>query len=186
MPGLNIIKYFISSTSTDRRKARESLTGALHEADYSEKVFADEPGLFLAATKHPAYPIRTIENRDFLVCLEGAVYNRFQDLLDREMIQVAQTISGWESGSGERLADWLKSADGEFFICIKVKKDGTLYLLNDSLGLLPVYYRQEKTRFILARDIKFISNLINDIRLDRFALAQNLIFNFNLAEKNAV
>jgi len=179
MPGLSFVHSF-PPFSLEGFQYEGLLDSLKYRADYERLTLLNETKIFLGATKHSSYPVRIIEDNDFYVCLDGVIYGHTDKSLRNELLQIAKTVSENKQNCLEDIYRWLKGADGEFVIFIRDVKNGNIHILNDLLGLLPCYFLSEKKRFIFSREISFLINLINEIRFDKFALAQHLIFDFTL------
>ena len=183
MPGLSLAHNFTSHGKLDLPRTEASLAGLLHRPVYQNRTLLSQDDLFLAATTHPAYPITELQDQDFHICLDGAIYHHSQEDLSRELFQVARIISQDGQAALSQLARWLKDTDGEFVIFIREKKTGRIHLLNDLLGLLPCFYRLADDCLYFSRDVRFITGLVDDVAFDRLAMAQYLILGYNLGRK---
>ena len=63
------------------------------------------------------------------------------------------------------------------------KPSRSLYILNDMLGRLPVYYFQCVNKLILSRELRFIEALNGRRDIDRMAIAQYLLFRYPLGNR---
>jgi len=183
MPGINLIHYFHKQPDKAQTSFETLLDGIIYQPEYKRAILLNDDNTFLGVTHHVAYPVRTYEDRNFFVCLEGVIYGKNEQALHDELIALCQIISVKGNHAQTQLTNWLKNTDGEFVIFIKDKINFNIFLINDLLGLLPCYYRMGKDRIIFARELRFITNCSSEIHFDRYALAQYLILDYALGNK---
>lgn len=183
MPGIHF--YFDPCGNLDRKEdlLLHSARSLLHEKRFILKTLVSRCGCFLGATYHPKYPVAIFENNEFFICLEGMIYGESAGGVDAKLGDLAGTLFRNPPRSLERARDWLLATDGDFVVFIQHKKTGSICVLNDALGRLPLYYRHESGRLALSRESRFITNLDNSVEFDRLAIAQYLLLGFMPGDK---
>jgi asparagine synthase (glutamine-hydrolysing) len=75
--------------------------------------------------------------------------------------------------------------DGDFILVVLDKSTNDLFLLNDVLGRLPLYYYEDQTGIILSREFQFVSKMIGikNNKFDKMAMAQYLLLGFVLGKR---
>jgi asparagine synthase (glutamine-hydrolysing) len=183
MPGIHF--YFDPCGNLDRKEdlLLHSARSLLHEKWFILKTLVSRRGCFLAATYHPRYPVAIYENNEFFICLEGTIYGESAAGVDAKLGELAGILFGPPPRPLDRARDWLLATDGDFVIFIQHRKTGSICVVNDALGRLPLYYRHESGRLALSRESRFITNLDNSVEFDRLAIAQYLLLGFMPGDK---
>jgi asparagine synthase (glutamine-hydrolysing) len=160
----------------------KSLDSMIHFEQYERKILLNEKSYFLGFTAYNEYPITSFENNEFLICLEGRIYNKDDRLLNMELNHLAKYI--FEADLNKIIiSEWLLNSDGDFVIFILNKKSNRIAIMNDALSRLPLYYYCLNGQFLISREVSFIQNLTNSRKFDRMAIAQILLFSYSLGEK---
>ena len=186
MPGLSFVYHFQHTSEKIRGQQKAALNSLLHRPEYEQSVFIDETNFFLGATKHPSYPLTLFDDDNFLISLDGVIYDYAGQSLKNQLLELARIVSANSRDVENYLNSWVTETDGEFLLLIRDKAANTVFILNDLLGLLPCYYIYEKDRFIISRDLSFITKLMNEIRFDRYALAMHLMFNCTFSSRSFI
>ena len=183
MPGLS----FFCDLSNDLREKNsmimQSLDSMLHFGRYNKKIIFSEKSYFLGYTAYDEYPITYFENDEYIICLEGQIYNIDNKLLNIELYKLAGIVSQSIDGMKDKIIKWMLNTDGDFVVFVLNKKNKTISIINDALGRLPLYYYKNNQTLIISRELRFIKNLINDHSFDRMAMAQYLLFGYSLGQR---
>ncbi|MFN6946561.1 MAG: hypothetical protein ACK4ND_16560 [Cytophagaceae bacterium] len=183
MPGLSFI-YQINNNIIDTKTRILDLLDTLLYAKYFEKkVLIDTKKYFLCFTGYSEYPLVCYENDNFLIYLEGKIYGLNDSAIYEQLINLSKKIFCNERFFKDHITDWLLENDGEFIIFILNKHTNDVAILNDIMGLLPLYYFKSDKKIIISREIGFISNLIDCISFDSMAIAQYLLFGYPLGNR---
>jgi asparagine synthase (glutamine-hydrolysing) len=137
---------------------------------------------FLGYTAYDDYPLTSFENDEFIIFLEGRIYNKDYNLLNIELNNLAEHIFAINVNK-KQIIEWLLSTDGDFVFFILNKRSNKIAIFNDALGRLPLYYYRLNGQFLISREVSFIQNLTNSRKFDRMAIAQILLFSYSLGEK---
>ncbi|PGF17312.1 hypothetical protein CP556_15210 [Natrinema sp. CBA1119] len=162
-----------------------SLEPLVHTDRYEANVVLESASRSVGTTAYPEYPIRIVENDEYWVCLEGRIYDRDDETLERELLEVAAHVLAAD-GDDEFLTEWLLETDGEFLLVAADKETDRLGLLNDPLARLPTYYFHDGETFLFSRELRY---LINEAPIEGFApmgVAQCLLFGYSLGDRTLI
>ncbi|MBU8922812.1 MAG: hypothetical protein KOO63_13425 [Bacteroidales bacterium] len=182
MPGIHLYHSGRNGLGGLEDLALRSAESLVHGDDYKLKTIVSTDNCFIGATYHPAYPVTTFENDDFLIILEGMIYGMSHAKIDRRLASLSSALYPGgrpaATGSLKRAAAWILDTDGDFIILIMHRASGHITILNDALGRLPLYIHNDAGRLVISREIRFISSLLGDIGFDRNGIAQYLLLGF--------
>ncbi len=119
----------------------------------------------------PNYPHTFHEDKGFY--FEGKVYNLEPETYYKEITEMLDNYQF------DEVIDLIKTWDGEFVFMYRDKESKSMYIVNDSWGRLPVYYWQEKNKFIATRNISCITEFVNP-KVSRINVAMNLLLGTDL------
>lgn len=179
MPGISLV-YNIAGT-INKSVIEDSLGTMRYFASYFQETLLDSPSCFIVSTRYQDYPITTFENERFQFVVEGHIYDKSPQQVQREISGLASEI--FQSTSRSGLISWLLNTDGEFAVIIHDKQSNRVALFNDILGRLPLYFHQNSNQILVSRDIRFIVNLLPLRQFDRMALAQYLLLGFPFGQR---
>lgn len=174
MPGLHLIST--QRASLDCVNARSSLAPALHEPGYiAEELFATET-VWLAATRYPAYPLTVIRSGSRLTAFEGRLYLPDCGRLHSLLAELGRLLLSEDPTDRAGLTHWLTTWDGDYVAVSIDSATGRWALVNDPLGRLPLYLYGADGYTVISREYAWISQQPRETRLDRIALAQQMLF----------
>lgn len=166
------------STGAHASSFYETLEDLQHTPEYDQEVLMDRTDVKIGVSGYPSYPIRTIEDEEFFVCLEGKQYGT--DLSRKDLLTVGEKAI---HGRNEWIGEWIASSDGDFLIYALEKETGTIAVVNDVFGRLPLYVYENGGEIILTRENKFLREFCSEINIDRLGIAQYLLFGFTLGTR---
>jgi asparagine synthase (glutamine-hydrolysing) len=181
MPGMSFASDFEKPVQESR--ILECLGSMMHQEDYEQKTLLNGPNYLLACTGYKEYPLSRFESNNYVMYLEGKIYNKDDTTIDKELNVVAEWVSRPFIERKGDLKNWLLSLDGEFLLFILNKSSKSFYFLNDALGRLPVYYGKSSVEFRISREFRFFNNSIDGAKVDRMGLAQYLLFGYPLGKR---
>ncbi|MDS0475130.1 asparagine synthase-related protein [Natrinema sp. 1APR25-10V2] len=173
------------TTSSDDRSFAASLEPLVHTDRYEREVVHESSSCAVGTTAYPEYPVRIVEDEDRWVCLEGRIYDRPDDVLERELLEVATDVLAAD-GDEAFLTEWLLETDGEFLLVAVDKDSGRLGLLNDPLARLPTYYFHDGETFLFSRELRYLINEAPIEGFDPMGVAQCLLFGYSLGDRTLV
>lgn len=180
MPGLSFVYTLNEDINNVKHDISKSLDSITHDKRYKKNILLHEKSFILGETSYVDYPIKSFENDNFIIYLEGVIYNKQIDLLQDELFSLAEIISSYKNDRPRELTNWVLSSDGDFLLCVINKKSNIIYFINDALGRLPLYYHRSDKQLIISRELRFIANLFSHVRFDKMAIAQTLLLGFPL------
>lgn len=161
----------------------QSIDSLLHFKKYDRKILLSDRFYFLGSTAYEEYPITSFENDKFIIFLEGQIYNKDNNLLKVELINLAELIFQSHNKKNDQIIRWLLNTDGDFIVFVLNKKYHTISIFNDALGHLPLYYYKTEKELVISRELRFITTLLNENKFNRMALAQNLLLGYSLGKR---
>ena len=181
MPGISFIvsstldMQALSRAVDDLRSDNLSSTKILYKDDYFTLVFSG----------HEGYPYWYHENEDYVVILEGIIYNRVMKESTDKLNAIANIITK-SNNAEEEIKDFVNTSDGDFLCVVYSKRSSSHLLFNDRFGRLPAFYYKGENSFALSRETKFLLYLLPSITIDRYGLAQFLMFEHTIGEKTLI
>lgn len=186
MPGLSFI-YQIDDNITDiKSKILDSLDSLVYAEHYKKIILLDTKNYLLGTTSYAEYPVCFFEDEQFIIYFEGKVYSLSDLAVRKQLIKLAKNILYNEKFSKNHVAEWLHENDGEFVILMLNKHTHDVAILNDIMGLLPLYYFKTDKKVIISREISFILNLMDRIKFDRTGIAHYLLFGYPLGNRTLI
>ncbi len=134
---------------------------------------------------HSGYPYTYFENRDFVIYLEGKVYNLNKIEIKNELEALSNLLSK-EFVNKKLITERLFNLDGDYVLVFYDKFKQKVYLLNDIYGRLPLYYAEEEGKYMISRNIDIISKNLNLKELDKYGTAEFLVFGHTVTDKTLV
>jgi len=162
-----------------------SLEPLVHTDRYETNVVLESASRSVGTTAYPEYPIRIVENDEYWVCLEGRIYDRDDETLERELLEVGAHVLAAD-GDDEFLTEWLLETDGEFLLVAADKETDRLGLLNDPLARLPTYYFHDGETFLFSRELRYLINEAPIEGFDPMCVAQCLLFGYSLGDRTLI
>ncbi|WP_226042303.1 asparagine synthase-related protein [Natrinema sp. DC36] len=162
-----------------------SLEPLVHTDRYEADVVFESASRSVGTTAYPEYPIRIVENDEYWVCLEGRIYDRDDETLERELLEVAAHVLAAD-GDDEFLTEWVLETDGEFLLVAADKGSDRLGLLNDPLARLPTYYFHDGETFLFSRELRYLINEAPIEGFDPMGAAHCLLFGYSLGDRTLI
>lgn len=166
---------------------KRSFDQILCSDNHYKEVLNDNPSFVLGCTRYDEYPVATFETDEYYIYLEGKVYSEKAKTLKDCLVNIVQklfTLSP-EDG-GHFLADWLTKTDGEYIVFACHKPSNRIIVFNDIFSRMPFYCCNDNGTVIISRDYHFVTSMIDDIKFDKMAIAQNLLYGFALGKRTHV
>ncbi len=126
------------------------------------------------------YPITIFENNFFYILLEGFIYSRTNEDLKKLMFTYSKEI--FSENFNKNNDNTFENEDGEFVLFIYNKSLDKIFIQNDMLGRLPIYYSLTKKEIILSRNISFIKEN-SEVLFDKYLLANYLFLGYPLKDE---
>ena len=172
MPGVSIRPSHGRHTSISFSDALDELR---HFDHYESEVLVRGDTYQIGYTGYEDYPITTFEDESYYVCLEGRLYDRAE-----AVETVRPVVPAFFERDTAAVAEWLTDVDGDFVVCAVEKSTGTLAVVNDVFGRLPLYHRVTDDGLLITREPKFLATHAEDVEFDPLAIAEALLFGYML------
>jgi asparagine synthase (glutamine-hydrolysing) len=181
MPGLSLL---FSRTNIDAHLAArfKATLKEMHFFNcYDSEILYKDKNIIIGFSGYEGYPVTKYDSGDFVVFLEGKIYNRNKNDISSILNCVADNAL-WDNTSNlpRVLKEKLVELDGEFWLSAIDKPSQRLLILNDTLGKLPLYYAKSSNGLTISREISFVQKLNNISEFDRFGSAQFLMLRYPL------
>lgn len=144
---------------------------------YTFDMIYEGDALQMADVSYGDYPVEVIEKEEYVLILEGHIY-------DLENYQgFPEFINAKIEGSDiAAISKWLNNRDGEFLIYHVSKNNEILTIISDILGRIPIFYSTPNDELSVGgRSIHYIKRLFDEVdiqlSLDHEAFAQTLLLN---------
>ena len=186
MPGINICISSNSIDKSNRAKFDKIQENMLHFQSYSKRLILNKDHILIGLTAYECYPIETFEDDNFVITIEGIIYNKENSYIRKLLFEMAAKLSKDEKNSSNKLKKFLINSDGEFIIIIYEKINNRLFFINDLMGRLPVYYHKSDNSLFISREIKFIIPFLTSITINKSALMEYLLYGFPFAKNTLI
>lgn len=165
---------------------QQALSGALADlqSDYAspaELLYKDNR-FAVVFSGHEGYPKWFYEDDENVMLFEGMVYNRSLQETTGKIHAIAVAFSN-DCNVEENIRDFVDDSDGDYLCAVYSKHSSSLFIFNDHFGRLPSFYHEGPGIFVLSRETKFLLHFVPAIAIDRFGLAQFLMFEHTLGDK---
>ncbi|MDS0278517.1 asparagine synthase-related protein [Halomicroarcula sp. S1AR25-4] len=174
MPGISVVAGMSIPADDDIEAAhRPSLYDDRYTFDSYEAGHCS-----VARALYPEYPFRQVTFGDCTVFVEGVVYNRDEETLRAELER--RFVDGEASPVDPT---WLRDLDGEFVFYAHDAAAGTVTIVPDLLGQLPLFYAVHTDYALVGRNKPILARLGNCATFDRVAVAEYLRLGYALADR---
>jgi asparagine synthase (glutamine-hydrolysing) len=157
----------------------------IHDHTYESGIFVESDHVVIGYTGYDEYPIRSWECDDYFVIQEGMIYNIPRSGVD-SFVSNLVSQNRKSSISIEDAKKFLFESDGEFVIVIYDKLSEDVIIINDALGRLPLYCFKDDQQFVISREVKFITEFMSNVNLDKLAVAEYLLLRYPLGKRTLV
>jgi asparagine synthase (glutamine-hydrolysing) len=178
MPGISFVYERDGDLNEKEPKILKSLASLLHYQNYEQKILLKEKDTFLAVTRHGKYPVTTTESNELFICIEGTIYGKQRAAIDNELKNLSEKIFSIDGNYEEDVLRWLFDTDGDFIVFMLHKPSREACIMNNAMARLPLYYFSSGHTLIVSREPRFIADLRGEVRFDRDAISQYLLFGY--------
>ncbi len=186
MPGINLLVGNAGGEETLEALLLAAQETILPLPDYRSETLFSSDRFCAGVTRYPAYPVRVIESGETLIIFEGRIYSKSTPEVESDLIRLAGVLARGEENAGETLGQWLRSVDGDFIAVVWDRTRQRLFLFNDALGRLPVYYSRNGNLAAVSRRAAFCVHFTGQPAADRRGLAETLLLGFPLGKRTLV
>ena len=182
MPGISMVS---NCNEILPEKASASLKEMMYRAHYEAAYHVQNSRVVIGFSGYAGYPVYKYEDEKVLILLEGLVYDKSDHEVSVSLRSIARDYSQNKSYK-RQIAKLIEDSDGDFIGLLYFKHDKTTLIFNDRWGRLPAFFFAEDKIFAFSREIKFLLHWISSIAFDRVAMAERLMYNYNLGEKTLI
>lgn len=143
----------------------------------------DDPDIALTSWVHDGYPWRIVSEQTYEIYIEGKVYNYPEPEVDKRLSQLVTDLRFQNTSNIEQL---LNDFDGDYVLVVFDKQLKKISILNDIYARLPVYYAHTPQGFVISRNQLAIVEALKTTELDRFAIAELLLFGFFISDRTLI
>jgi asparagine synthase (glutamine-hydrolysing) len=183
MPGISFLLNFREDLQEVHPTLLNSLDNLCRGKDYQRILFCREQFYTAASTHYERYPVWSFEREEFLIIIEGIIYNKQSDRVENEVFNLSRQLFNPGGAYRKSITRTLHSFDGDYIILIINRRTNDVAVLNDIFGRLPLYYHKNSDEIIISREIRFIKTLISDFSFDKMAIAQQLLFGYSVGSR---
>lgn len=183
MPGLNLLIDSEQNFSIPNAKL-EKLPSSESSYFRFENPFGNVKNLTAFYEAYKGYPFRIFDLGNVKIFLEGKIFNYSQNDLDELFKDLVLLIS--HPNYFNRISSFFENFDGDYILYLYDSFNNKLYVINDPLGRLPLYFFSSSKKTIISRDYGFIIQNIKYPDIDKFGIAEDLLFGYPLGERSFV
>lgn len=183
MPGLNLLIDFKQNFSIPNPKSEKS---RLSNSEYFTlgNPFGDVKNLTAVFKAYKGYPYGIFDLGDVKIFLEGKIYNYSQERLYDLFKDLVSLLSNYNYFN--QISSFFENLDGDYIIYLYDSSKNKLFVITDPLGRLPLYYFYSTNKTIISRDYGFILENLIYPDIDKFGIAEDLLFGYPLGEKTFI
>lgn len=183
MPGFNLLidfkqNFSIPDSKSEKSRPSNSLYFRL------ENPFGDVKKLTAFFEAYEGYPFRIFDLGNVKIFLEGEIFNYSHTDLIKLFKDLVLLIS--HSNYFNRISSFFENFDGDYIIYLYDSFNNKLYIINDPLGRLPLYLFCSSNKTIISRNYGFILENLIYPDIDKFGIAEDLLFGYPLGEKTFI
>lgn len=184
MPGISVrIDYKRTSGLDDRHLAK--ISDSLNvNSDFTGKVLLRNQHCTVLLNSYAEYPLVEFKYPGFRIILEGKIYNEKQEQISGSFRELCNILS--EDISESKINNWVKERDGDYLIFIFNESKNEYVIINDSLGRLPFYTFNDNGKVLISRDLKFIIRQLSSWEIEKFGIAETMLFGYPLGRRTFV
>ncbi|MFC1508671.1 hypothetical protein ACFL60_03175 [Candidatus Omnitrophota bacterium] len=181
MPGLSLVL----TNHIEDQLINEALADLESDSISTAHVLYKDKHFALIFSGHEGYPYRLIEQQNYIIILEGIVYNRTAAEIDASLNDIAQALSAGKPVD-KAVGYFVASSDGDFLCSVYSKRTSSLLVFNDHLGRLHAFYHKSTGVLALSREMKFLLRFMPEITIDRYGLALFMMFEYTLGNTTLI
>lgn len=184
MPGLSLRVNYRKQLNLEHQKI-EVIVDSLRvdSTTLKKELFKDENSVAFF-TGYSEYPITQYNIGGIEIFLEGKIYNRSYIELKKDFEDLITVLKS--KNINTLLKEWLLRFDGDFLILIYDPANMQYKIINDQLGRLPFYLFRDNEKVVISREMKFVYKQISKIEIERFGIAECLLFGYPMGDKTYI
>jgi asparagine synthase (glutamine-hydrolysing) len=184
MPGVNLIFSWGKDVQDWSNLFSKTHHQVRHNDHYSEQIIVSDDYCIMGCTKYETYPLSSFDFHHYKIVIDGIVYNKDASTIRSELFGIASLIDS--DNIARRIEEWTLSSDGEYNVLFYDSERQNMFLFNDPLGRLPLYYYSDDRIVVLSREINFVTPFLNEIVFDKEVLEEYLLFSAPLGDSTLI
>lgn len=181
MPGLNAIVGFSSKLDDKQRQIDSALTLMDYDSTYTHARLYGNSNVGIYFSGYPSYPYYKTEIGDKYLVIEGAIYNKSDDTIKKELTAILEQLIK-TPGKTNPLTNFIRETDGEYIVYYIDPVISTILIFNDAMGRLPAYCYFDSNQFLLGRSMKFILGCAPEIEFSDWGLIEYFLYSAPLGD----
>jgi asparagine synthase (glutamine-hydrolysing) len=153
--------------------------------DYKISQFFSKEKAIIGFSGYEGYPLQCYEDKNVLILLEGLIYDKTDSEINIKLRKIAEAYHQREAYKGQ-IIELTENSDGDYIVFMYFKNEQATMVFNDRWGRLPAFFFAEDNTFAFSREIKFLLHWITSIEFDPIAMAEFLIYEYNLGQKTLI
>jgi len=186
MPGINLLFSWNKDAEDYNNLFSRAQRLVKHNPQYNEEILFMNKFCIIGCTKHGNYPVCLFDLDNYKIIIDGMIYNKDITTIKSELSNIAFLLDTDSENINREIKDWILNSDGEYNILFFECKKQNLFVINDTLGRLPLYYFISDDIFILSREVNFITQFMDKITFDKQTLAEYILFSAPLGNKTLI
>lgn len=182
MPGVSVRIDYNSALGLNDVQLK-NISGLLNvDRGFTDKILFRNSNCFVLSNTYDEYPLSEYDFPGFKVILEGKIYN--DNRIRSSLKELCDSLS--DEVNEVRIRNWIKEKDGDYIISIFIESKNEYVLINDSLGRLPLYTFNDNQKVLISRDLKFIINQLPSWDIEKFGVAETMLFGYPLGRRTFI
>ena len=178
MPGISLIH----KNDLDEQMSMPDLK---HEPHFSVSEVFKNHNMKLIFSGYDGYPRCKFQDDEVLIFVEGEIYNKTDLEVEKLLKNIARAYLQSHDHKQE-IVNFINACEGDFVVIMCFSNNNELLVFNDRWARLSLYYYHDAEMLLLSRELKFILHHLQNIEFDRVAMAEFLVFEYSLGNKNLI
>lgn len=179
MAGIHTILF---DCDKNQKISKADFCETLHENNFKLKILNQTAKCLMAVSYYEGYPFMEWRYNGARIIVEGMIYNFSKEEIQAKLNEISSCFASNREYKS-LVKQFVETADGDYIVQVLPDKEDRLLIFNDYLGRLPLYYHRGNGLCVFSREIKVILRFAKKISLNKFALAEFLMFEYPLGNK---
>ena len=168
----------IGLTISIGEKAGNIIHMPLKEDWHFHKTITQTNNLQVTYNGYQGYPINHWRYKDTIIIIEGIIFNWEDNELRSNLNRIVDN-----DYNNDDICNLIKDADGDFIVYIINEDKNSIFVFNDILGGLPLFYAQEGNTCFISREYSCIITNLKDKHWNSNNIAEFLKRGYNLRDR---
>ena len=184
MPGLSFRVNFNNRLNIEYSRIEKIVDSLILDTSTLKKELFKDKNSVAYSTGYSEYPISQYNIGGKEIFLEGKIYNRNNIELKKDFEDLIIILKS--NNANTLLKEWLLKFDGDFIILVYDPTNMQYKIINDQLGRLPFYLFRDNEKVVISREMKFVYKQISQIEIEKYGIAECLLFGYPLGKKTYI